>query len=298
MKIGIMGLGNIAQKAYLPIMGATQSIDWVLHTRDEEKINSLKNQYNFNEAFTDFDAFLNSGIKACFIHTPTHTHYEYIKTMLEHDIHVYVDKPISQNIDETKELIQLAQDKNLILMSGFNRRHAPLTQKLKAIKNKNMIVVRKNRSHAIQDTQFALYDMMIHVVDTALYLLDDEIISMKSKVIESNNTIDRAILNIETETCSLVAYMNMNSGARPETFEVMSSDIHAIVDDLNTYTTVTNQGKIIETFPDWTPTLERRGFQAIITHFIDLVSTNTQHDTTQDLLSHEVIEAMYKSEQL
>lgn len=298
MKIGIMGLGNIAQKAYLPIMGATQSIDWVLHTRDQQKINSLQSQYNFKEAYTNFDKFLNSGIKACFIHTPTHTHYEYIKIMLEHNIHVYVDKPISQNIEETKELIQLAKDKNLILMSGFNRRHAPFTQKLKAIENKNMIVIRKNRSHAIQDTQFALYDMMIHVVDTALYLLDDEIVSMSSKVIESNNTIDRAILNIETNTTSLIAYMNMNSGARPETFEVMSNDVHAIVDDLNTYTTITNQGKIVETFPDWTPTLERRGFQAIITHFIDLISTNTQHDTAQDLLSHEVIEAMYKNEQL
>lgn len=295
MKIGIMGLGNIAQKAYLPIMGAMQEIDWVLHTRNEETLNQLTEKYNFKESTTDFETFINSGIKACFIHTPTSTHYEIIKTLLEHKIHVYVDKPISENIEETKELIAYANKHSLILMTGFNRRFAPLSQKLKETQNKNMIIVRKNRSNARQNTKFAAHDMMIHVVDTALFLLDDEIIDTQAKLIQENGIFKRAVLNIETPSTSLIAYMNMQSGANPETFEVMSDDKHIIVNDLNTMITKTPKGEMIETFPDWTPTLERRGFETIIKHFIDLIQNNKTYDSTSDLQSHEMVDYILKN---
>ena len=39
MKIGIIGLGNISQKAYLPVMMAMdKEIEWHLFTRDQEKL--------------------------------------------------------------------------------------------------------------------------------------------------------------------------------------------------------------------------------------------------------------------
>lgn len=296
MKIGIMGLGTIAQKAYLPIMASMQEIDWVLHTRNTQVLKHLQSKYNFKHATSDFEDFLNSGLDACFIHTPTKTHYTYIKTMLEKGIHVYVDKPISESITETKELLELAKEKDLILMTGFNRRYAPLVQKLKAIPNKNMIVVRKNRATTQQETQFALYDMMIHVVDTALYLLDEPIQSLHSTLSTTNTTMNRAILTIETENSSLVAYMNMDSGARPETFEVMSPSVHAIVDDLNTLTLKYDDKTQIESFPDWTPTLTRRGFQGIIETFIDTVQNKLPYNTDADLLSHEVIQSILDKE--
>ncbi len=271
MKIGIMGLGNIAQKAYLPLMGAMQEIDWVLHTRNEETLKSVQTKYNFKETTPNFQEFLNSGIKACFVHTPTHTHYAIIKTLLEHKIHVYVDKPISQNIKETEELIAYAKENKLILMTGFNRRFAPYTKKLKAIENKNMIHIQKHRANTQQDTQFATYDMMIHVIDTALHLLDEEIIEIDTKLIEKNNHFQRAIVNIETQNTSLIATMNMESGANKEIFEVMSKDHVATLFDLNTYTITTPTKQCNQTFPDWTPTLTKRGFENIINHFLETV---------------------------
>ena len=296
MKIGIMGLGTIAQKAYLPIIGAMQEIDWVIHTRNEEILDTFQRNYNFKHVTTDFDDFINSGITACFIHTPTHTHYDLIKIMLERGIHVYVDKPLSDNIEQTRELIAYAHEHNLILMTGFNRRHAPFTMKLKSIENKNMIVIRKNRPKAIQDTHFAVYDMMIHVIDTALFLLDDEIIKVDTKLISDDNIAMRCIVNIETATCSLIAYMNMMAGAAPETFEVMSETHHAIVDDLSTYTIKTPTNTVVETFPDWTPTLEKRGFTNIINHFIKTVEKDQGYDASQDLASHEMIHTILKAQ--
>ena len=291
MKIGIMGLGNIFTKAYLPIISTMQDIDFVLHSSKQEKLEALSKSHGFKTTETDFDRFINCGLDAVFIHTPTETHYHLIKQFLEKDIHVFVDKPLSDKLAQTRELLDLANSKNLILMVGFNRRFAPQTQILKETPDKNMIIVRKNRESAVQKSHFALYDMMIHVVDTALYLLDDEITDISYSKSETNGEINRALLSIETQSCTLLAYMNMHSGARLETYEVMSPSKHQILENLDTLHTHTPKGTLTQSFSDWTPTLEKRGFSQMIHHFIRCIESNDNSGNNDALQSHEIIDA-------
>lgn len=295
LKIGVMGLGGIAQKAYLPIMGAMQEIDWVMHTRNQDRLDTIQRKYNFKEAYNDIEAFINSGIRAVFIHTPTHTHYSLIKKFLQAKIHVYVDKPISDNLQETQELLDYARENNLILMTGFNRRYAPFTQRLKDLDDKNMIIVTKNRENAKQDPKFALYDMMIHIVDTGLHLLDDDIVSKHISVVAKDGILERATLQVETPTTTLLAVMNMMSGGREESFQVMSKESHMRLDDLTELSSISQGIQTNERFPDWTPTLERRGFQAIISSFISHIEKNTKPDNRKTLLTHKLIEEMVHS---
>ena len=292
-KIGIIGLGNIFTKAYLPIITSKQDTQWVLYSTNEDKLKQLELKHGFKNTENDFEKFLNSGLDAVFIHTPTYTHAKLIETFLNNNIHVFVDKPISDNLDDTKRLLELANNKKLILMTGFNRRHAPLTIKLKEIENKSMIVIRKNREHTQQETRFALYDMMIHVVDTALYLLDEPVESYNCKLVE-NGYIERAILNIETKSSSLIAYMNLNAGARHETYEVMSPTQHSIVYDMNEmHETKVDKTEIMK-FSDWTPTLEKRGFENLINTFLEKLETKDNTQNMDALLSHEMIESFLK----
>lgn len=47
-KIGVIGLGNIAQKAYLPVMATLQDqYEWHLTTRNKSKGKMLENKYGF-----------------------------------------------------------------------------------------------------------------------------------------------------------------------------------------------------------------------------------------------------------
>ena len=51
LTIGVMGLGTIAQKAYLPVYAQMQDqVQWLLSTRDEDKLQQLSKQYGLAAA--------------------------------------------------------------------------------------------------------------------------------------------------------------------------------------------------------------------------------------------------------
>lgn len=112
MKIGIIGLGDIAQKAYLPVLSEKEGIDLVLCTRNQEKLEKLAKKYRLTEYVQTVDELIKLKIDAVFISTPSAAHFEITKKLLEHGIHVYIDKPISMNLDETKQIVQLAEEQN------------------------------------------------------------------------------------------------------------------------------------------------------------------------------------------
>lgn len=114
-KIGVIGLGGIAQKAYLPVMMTmSDEVDWHFYTRNQEKLAQIGKQYRVEKLYSIIEQLIESGITMAFVHTATETHGQIIKQLLENKIHVYVDKPISENLEEVKELMELASEKSAI----------------------------------------------------------------------------------------------------------------------------------------------------------------------------------------
>ncbi|MEY8353889.1 Gfo/Idh/MocA family oxidoreductase [Lachnospiraceae bacterium 54-53] len=190
MKIGVVGIGNIAKKAYLSTYSTNRNqAEFLFSTRnDQEKVKAwLKEKYGFHEFYPTVTSLIENGIKGCFIHSATKSHYQIAKECLQNGIHVYMDKPVSESLDETKELMAMARDENLILMAGFNRRFAPFVNRLKEIPQKRIINLRKNVSEFEQLTDVAVYDMFSHLVDTAVYLMDQTVDTMSFKIAESEN---------------------------------------------------------------------------------------------------------------
>ncbi|MBR7342117.1 Gfo/Idh/MocA family protein, partial [Klebsiella pneumoniae] len=90
--------------------------------------------------------------------------------LLNAGVHVCVDKPLAENVQDAERLIELAARKKLTLMVGFNRRFAPLYQQLKA-QSGSFVSLRmdKHRTDSVgpNDLRFTLLDDYLHVVDTA-----------------------------------------------------------------------------------------------------------------------------------
>ncbi len=110
---------------------------------------------------------------AVFVHTSTATHYQVVSELLNAGVHVCVDKPLAENVQDAERLIDLAARKNLTLMVGFNRRFAPLYQQLKAQSGSfASLRMDKHRTDSVgpNDLRFTLLDDYLHVVDTALWL--------------------------------------------------------------------------------------------------------------------------------
>lgn len=299
MKIGVMGLGNIALKAYVPVMNDMRhEVTWHFYSRNETKINYLAKQYGWKHSFSDFDLFLASGIEACFVHTPTNTHGELIKKLLLAGIHVFVDKPISEDYSEVVELQDLAAEGGLILRAGFNRRFAPLNQKVKAVPSKKMIIVQKNRQQPKAKVKFELFDMMIHMTDTALYLLDEPVQSADYQVVaKEDGTLLRSMIIFKTENTTAIAATNMEAGAHTETVEIQSPQGTYHVADLNQLTKNELGVVTVESFGDWENTLSKRGFTQMIRSFIAEVK-DSSHPKTEinlaDLRSHDYVNRLYQ----
>lgn len=300
MKIGIIGLGNIAQKAYLPVYSQLRDqATFVLSTRNEQTRKEISEKYGFNEMVTSTEELIETGISACFVHAATNVHGQLVKQLLEAGIHVFVDKPLSEKLSEVKEIQTLAAEKNLLLMVGFNRRFAPFVEELKAVENKNMLLIQKNRVASESTANFVIYDLFLHVADILVYLLDDDIRQVQTKIIEENNRLKRAILQVETETTTAIASMNLYAGANTETYQLTSPEGTLVLENLTDLTIKSQQSTQQKSFGDWSTTLEKRGFQQMVETFIKAVQTNDGTHLKQEKVftSHELCAQMLHKHQ-
>lgn len=78
-------------------------------------------------------------VELVIVNTPNYTHYGYAKKALEAGKHVIVEKPFTINIEEGKELIEIAKKHNKILSVYQNRRYDSDYKTIKKIVNENLL---------------------------------------------------------------------------------------------------------------------------------------------------------------
>ena len=301
MKIGVIGVGNIAEKAYLPTYAKNQgTLTFYFATRNEQTKKRIKEMYGFSHLYETIDELIAEKIEACMIHAATKVHYELAKRCLEQGIHVFIDKPLSTSLHEVAELQALAKKHQVVLMIGFNRRFAPMVEELKQLPNKRLIQLQKNRIAAQETTEFVVYDLFLHVVDTAVYLLDEPITQVNSKIIEKNDYLELAMLHLETANQTAILTMDLRSGANTEQYQVTSEQGTYEVRNL-TQMTIQQEGQTRQKeFGDWTNTLEKRGFEPMIMAFFEQIQhtqpNNQQLKQTGVYQSHELCEQMIRTQ--
>lgn len=59
------------------------------------------------------------------MHAATVAHPEIVTRLLEAGVPTFVDKPLAYELADSERLVRLAEERNVSLAVGFNRRHAP-----------------------------------------------------------------------------------------------------------------------------------------------------------------------------
>ena len=76
-RIAVVGLGDIAQKAYLPVLAAHRDIELIgIMGRSTDKVQSIGEQYRINGLFTRLDSLLDEQSELMFLHIATESHNE------------------------------------------------------------------------------------------------------------------------------------------------------------------------------------------------------------------------------
>lgn len=296
MKVGIIGIGDICKKAYLPLITLMDDLEIVLCTRNATTLQETKSKYKINKAVSSVDDLINEGIECAFIHSSTDSHYDLCKKLLSSGIHVYVDKPISYNLEEALELKDLAIKNNLILKVGFNRRFAPMISSLKNLGEANIVLIQKNRVNLPGQPRIFVYDDFIHVVDTLRFLMNGAYDNFTVDARIEDNLLQSITLKLSNSKTTAIGIMNRINGITEEIVEYMAPGKKAIVRNLTHTTLLENNSTSIKEFGDWENTLHKRGFNSIISSFIDDVKTkNLNYDMLEDsIITHKLCEKILK----
>ncbi|QAA30560.1 Gfo/Idh/MocA family protein [Clostridium manihotivorum] len=292
MRIGVIGLGGIAQKAYLPVITARGDIELIFCTRDSEKLEKLSKQYRVSEYTTSVDELLKLNLKAAFVHTATESHFEICKKLLTSGIDVYVDKPLSYSYEESKELASIAKEYKRILMVGFNRRFAPMYASLKKEEAANIIIMQKNRFAKPEDIRTFVLDDYIHVIDTVRYLMGGEVSDLQVNGLLEDDNLYNVVTKLSNSNTTSIAIMNRNSGMSEEVLEYMCPEKKLVVKESALTSTFANNEESLSKLADWDTTLFRKGFVQIINHFLDCVRDGKATDISLEdaLITHEICE--------
>lgn len=296
MKVGIVGVGDIAQKAYLPVMTKKKDIDIILCSRNEGKLKEIAGNYRGLQYVTNIKDLIAAGIDAAFVHAATEAHYNICRELLERGIHVYVDKPVSYHVSEARELFRLAKEKDRILRVGFNRREAPMIRSLKEMEKPDVVICQKNRLNLPADIRTFVFDDFIHVVDTLRYLAEDEPIGCQVKGKVDNGLLYSVVLQLIGHRGTAIGIMNRDSGKTEERLEFICPGEKRIIEDLNNLTIYKDGKETRHKFGDWEPVLYRRGFDQITDRFLqDVAEINGYIEQDEDsLVTHELCETIVR----
>ncbi|GAA2854988.1 Gfo/Idh/MocA family oxidoreductase [Streptosporangium fragile] len=288
MKIAVIGLGDIAEKAYLPVLGATPGLDLHLCTRDRATLDRIGDAYRVGHRFTSVADVLEAGVGAAFVHTATGAHVEVVEPLLRAGVHVYLDKPIAYTFAECERLVRLAREAERSLFVGFNRRRAPSYAALRELP-RDLVVMQKHRVRHPDDPRIVVYDDFIHVVDTLRFLVPGEIkhTGIRTRVVDG--LLEHVTLELSGDGFAAFGIMSRVSGSAEETVEVMGGDVKrrvvnlADVIDHSGGETLTRRG-------DWTPVSRQRGIEGACLEFLDAVRSGTVVDAGDALVTHAICE--------
>jgi len=299
LRIGVVGLGGIAQKAWLPVLGA--ATDWTLAcawSPTQDKAQRICNSWRI--PYAPSLAALAAQCDAVFVHTSTASHYAVVSELLNLGVHVCVDKPLAENLQDAQRLIELAARKKLTLMVGFNRRFAPLYRELKQHMPQALSLrMDKHRADSVgpHDLRFTLLDDYLHVVDTALWLAGDAA-QLKSGTLATND--EGAMIYAEhhfaVEHLQITTSMHRRAGSQREWVQAVTDGGLFDITEMREWREERGQGVIARPVPGWLSVLEQRGFAGCARHFIECVQNQTAPETAgeQAILAQRVVEKLWR----
>ena len=206
MNIGIIGFGYWGTNLVRNFANLKDvNLKSVVDERAERKsaLKSLCPSAGFTTSADDI--LSDKEIDAVVIATPVFTHYEMAKKALNNDKHVLLEKPMVSKTDQAKELIELAERKNKLLMVDHTFLYTGAVQKMKSLIDSgdigNIKYFDSTRINLglFQPDINVLWDLAPHDISILNYLIKDVPYSVQATgVSHTSNGIEN------------IAYININ----------------------------------------------------------------------------------------
>ena len=183
---------------------------------------------------------------------PTPLHHAIAKDLLEHDINVLLEKPMTTTLKEADDLIATAHNKGLILQIGHLERFNPAFLAVKDV-IKNPLFIESHRLNSFQErgTEVdVILDIMIHDIDIILNLVNAEVKGIHAVGIPViSSMIDIANARLEFENgCVVNVTASRISDKSMRKIRVFQHDAYISIDfsaqEVSVYRKIEEEGRI------------------------------------------------------
>ncbi|MEV6164521.1 Gfo/Idh/MocA family oxidoreductase [Streptomyces sp. NPDC052052] len=290
MKVGCIGLGDIAQKAYLPVLTALPGIELHLQTRTPATLAAIAESHRIpsRQRHADLGSLLAAGLDAAFVHAPTAVHPEIVERLLRAGVATYVDKPLAYELADSERLVNLAEERGVSLAVGFNRRSAPGYAQC-AEHPRELILMQKNRVGLPADPRTVVLDDFIHVADTLRFLVPGPIEHTAVHGRIRDGLMHHVVLQLAGDGFTAIGTMNRLSGSAEERLEVSGQNSRREV--VNLAEVIDHKGQpTLRRRGDWVPVARQRGIEQSVLSFLDAVRAGKVLSAADALRTHELCE--------
>ena len=218
LKIGVLGVGHLG-KIHLGLLLQLPELFEVVGFYDADQINASQVATKFNVKSYDNIADLISAVDCLDIVTPTINHFLSASQALRNRKHIFIEKPLSETMEEAKILVQLANEADVVVQVGHVERFNPAFQAALPYLNQPMFI----ETHRL--AQFnprgtdvpVVLDLMIHDIDAILSVVKSNVKKIAASgvaIVSDSHDITNARIEFENGcvanlTASRISLKNM-----------------------------------------------------------------------------------------
>jgi len=247
---------------------------------DQTRAKEIGQKYGANY-YQSIDSMLkDEKIDAVFVCTPTSTHFEIAKDLIQKKKSVFIEKPMTYDSGEGALLADLAKKNKVLLTCGYIERFNPAVEAVKEfVKSKkygDLIMLEFHRENRmplhIKDVGI-IYDTSVHDIDTAMWLFDDtpEVVFARSgKIRHQHEDFATIMLGFKNNTVAIIS-SNWITSARVRHFDAVCTD-GIISGDF-----ISQEVKVVKDQAVETPKMEKQEPLTLeIKSFLDALESNGQ----------------------
>ena len=242
ISVGLIGTGYWGPNLAKSLVAAGAEIKWICD-KNEFHLNSFSERYpqakttmNFRELLSD------EQLDAVAIAAPTSTHYEITKAALLSKKHVFVEKPLTNNLQEATELRMLSEDSGLVLFVGHIFQYNNAIRYLRDAINQGVLgttrYINFNRTNLgpVRTDVNAIWDLASHDVSIMYYILGalPKSVSAFGKSYLNSGVEDIVFLNFEyTNEVIVQVHASWLNPRKSRLITVVGDEKMAEIDDLD-----------------------------------------------------------------
>jgi predicted dehydrogenase len=321
IRIGVVGVGAIAQIAHIPVLAKMRGAQLVaLCDNDHPKARSLADRFGVPDVFTDIEDLLEfDELDAVIISTPNHLHEPHVLSALQSGVHVLCERPLALTSRGVERLLGAARRAERKVSAALNHRFRSDVQALDRFLRGGELgrltgvraghyQVKKSlegwRHRRAEAGGGAFFEYGLPLLDLALWLADfPEPVRVSAQMERGRGASaveDSMFVYLECAQGMSLAFDVGWSYIGDEDrwwFEVLASRGNARLAPLRVVKEI--NGKAMDVSPGGAAARESafiQSYRAELAHFVAVLREEAEYEApTEQVIVHRVAEAIYKS---